>query len=100
HSVNLSALSDNTTYHFRVRSKDAADNLATSADSTFTTPDATPPVISGITVSNLAATSATIAWTTNEASDTQVEYGLTTAYGQTATLNPALLTAHSASLIG
>src|SRR5206468_10946597 len=48
HSVALSGLTDGTTYHYRVKSKDAAGNLATSADSTFTTNDITPPVISGV----------------------------------------------------
>jgi len=37
HSVKLSDLSTATTYHFRVKSSDAAGNLATSQDSTFTT---------------------------------------------------------------
>jgi hypothetical protein len=37
HSVALSGLSANTTYHYRVRSRDAAGNLAVSGDYTFTT---------------------------------------------------------------
>jgi hypothetical protein len=37
HSVALSGLSANTTYHYRVRSRDAAGNLAASGDDTFTT---------------------------------------------------------------
>ena len=36
HSVTLSGLSANTTYHYRVRSRDAAGNLAVSGDDTFT----------------------------------------------------------------
>src|SRR2546422_5909880 len=39
---------------------DAAGNLATSADSTFTTTDITPPVISGIAVTSVGGTSATV----------------------------------------
>jgi hypothetical protein len=66
----------------------------------FTESDTTAPVISGVTVSNIAATSATVAWTTNEASDTQVEYGLTTGYGQTTTLDTSMVTAHSVNLSG
>ena len=38
-------------------------------------PDTQPPVISSVTASNLASASATITWSTNEASDSQVEYG-------------------------
>jgi len=37
HSVDLSGLSSNTTYHYRVKSKDAADNERISADSFFST---------------------------------------------------------------
>jgi hypothetical protein len=57
--------------------------------------DTTPPVISGITVSNITPTGATVSWTTNEASDTQVEYGNSTAYGTLAPLNTASATSHS-----
>lgn len=40
HSVVLSGLQPNTTYHYRVKSKDAAGNEAVSADKTFTTTEA------------------------------------------------------------
>jgi hypothetical protein len=101
HSVPLNGLSPSTTYHYRVKSRDEAGNLGTSADFTFTTAasDVTPPVISNV-VANPSSNSATITWATNEASDTQVEYGLTTAYGSTTTLNPAPVTNHSAPLSG
>jgi len=103
HSVNLSGLASGTIYHFRVRSRDAANNLATSADLTFTTlaaPDTTPPVISGVTAANLTTSTATINWSTNEASDSQVEYGLSLSYGNQTTLSTAPLTAHSQTLSG
>jgi len=44
HSVTLSGLSANTIYHYRVRSKDAAGNLAVSGDYTFTTTPAASSV--------------------------------------------------------
>jgi|GEM_PF-1687571 len=55
-SRTLSGLSASTTYHYRVRSKDAAGNLATSADNTFTTAASTSapnpsPILTTITVS-------------------------------------------------
>ena len=37
HSVNLTGLSANTTYHYRVKSQDAAANETVSADNSFTT---------------------------------------------------------------
>jgi hypothetical protein len=63
HSQALSGLSANTLYHYRVRSRDAAGNLATSGDSTFRTalaPDTTAPTVSlsapaaGATVSGVS----------------------------------------------
>ena len=37
---------------------------------------------------------------TDEPSDSQVEYGLTTTYGSSTTVNPAMVTSHSQSLSG
>src|SRR2546422_336569 len=52
--------------------------------------DTTPPVISGVTASSITSSGATIAWVTNEASDSQVNYGLTTAYGSSTPVNANL----------
>lgn len=46
HSVPLTGLTPATTYHFRVRSRDAHGNFATSADSTFTTLASPPSIVS------------------------------------------------------
>lgn len=60
--------------------------------------DTKAPTISNITFSNLTGTGITIAWTTDENSDTQVEYGLTSNYGsQIALINTSSLS-HSATL--
>ena len=72
----------------------------TSAAQTFTiTADTTAPIISGITAGSLTVSSATIGWTTNEPSDSQIEFGLTAAYGSTTTLDTALVTSHG-QLVG
>ena len=63
-------------------------------------PDTTPPTISSVSASSITQNSATITWTTNENADTQVEYGLTTAYGSQTTLDLSLVTSHSVSLSG
>src|SRR5439155_2858245 len=84
HSAALSGMQASTTYHYRVKSRDAAGNLAVSGDFTFTTaaaPDTTAPVISGVATSAPTTSDTTVSWQTNEAADTQVEYGTTTAYG-------------------
>ena len=70
HSVTLSNLTPETTYHFRVRSRDGSTNLATSGDFVFTTqPTLTPPTITAhpqsqaVRVGSSAALSVT-AWGT------------------------------------
>jgi Domain of unknown function (DUF4082)/Bacterial Ig domain/Purple acid Phosphatase, N-terminal domain len=101
HSVALSGLSPGTLYHYRVRSRDAAGNLATSADFVVsTTAETTPPVISGVSAKAVAVTSATIVWITNEPADSQVEYGTTTAYGSSTLLQATKVTSHSVGLSG
>jgi parallel beta-helix repeat protein len=102
HAQILTGLSPSTTYHYRVKSRDAAGNLATSSDFTFTTAiaDTAAPVISSVASSAVTATGARIAWTTDEASTTQVEYGTTTSYGSNTSLASNLATVHSQSLGG
>jgi hypothetical protein len=100
HSVNLNGLTQNTTYYFRVKSKDEVGNLATGNDLTFNTLDGTPPLITLVTATNITATSATITWTTNEPANSQVDYGPSTPYQFTTTLDPALVTLHSVTLVG
>jgi hypothetical protein len=77
HPTRLSGLTPNTTYHYRVRSKDAAGNVTTSADYTFKTKalsDATAPSLMSIVVSNIASTTAKISWTTTENATGKVYY--------------------------
>ena len=78
HSVALGGLPSSTLIHYRVRSRDAAGNLAVSGNFSVTTAgggDTTPPAISNVASSGVTSSGATVTWTTNEASDTQVEYG-------------------------
>jgi len=103
HSAALSSLQAGTQYHYRVKSRDAAGNLAVSGDFTFTTtsatsPDTTPPAIWAIAASGTTTNSANISWTSDEPSDTQVEYGTSTSYGSSTALNTALVTSHNAGL--
>ena len=62
--------------------------------------DTTPPTISNVQAIGVTATNATITWTTDEASDSQVEYGLTTSYGSSTPLNGNLVTPHSLMISG
>jgi PKD repeat protein/glucose/arabinose dehydrogenase len=99
HSQVLSGLLSNTTYNYRVLSRDADGNSATSGNFSFTTP-AAAPVITNVVASNVSQTGATISWLTDIPADSQVEYGTTTAYGSSTTLDPTLVTSHSQSLTG
>lgn len=54
HSIGLSGLAASTLYHYRVKSKDAANNTATSGDFTFTT--LAPGSVADIVIDNPAAT--------------------------------------------
>lgn len=84
--------------------RDAAGNSTTSGGVAVTVnnaaADTTPPTISNIGASGVTQTAATITWTTNEASTSQINYGTTTGYGQSTTLNSALVTGHSHGLSG
>jgi hypothetical protein len=81
-----------------VRSRDSFGNLAVSGDLTFTTPPAPtiPPVISNIVADPWPA-GASIGWNSDLAADTFVEFGVTPAYGQSAS-DAAFRTAHLVSL--
>lgn len=63
------------------------------------TADVTPPTISSIASSAITDTSAKITWTTDESSDSTVEFGLTTSYGSS-TNNASSVTSHTINLIG
>jgi len=94
-------LASNTTYAYTVAALDAAGNVSPASNSvTVTTPaGTTPPAIANVSASP-ADRSATITWTTDKPSSSQVSYGTTTAYGSTTTLDPALVTAHSQTISG
>ncbi len=78
---------------------DAAGNQAVASGVTVSVNN-TPLQASGIGATNLSSSQATINWTTNLASDSQVDYGTTTAYGSSTALAGAMVTSHSQSLSG
>ena len=65
-----------------------------------TGPDTVAPVISSVASSGMTDAAAVISWMTNEAADSQVEYGVTAAYGSMAPLNAARVTSHAVALSG
>ncbi|TSC95867.1 MAG: FG-GAP repeat-containing protein [Parcubacteria group bacterium Athens1014_10] len=128
HSVSLSGLSAGVTYHYAVSSEDSSSNEATSGDATFTTTspttpyippspdgggggggggggsptpsDSTAPMISEILATNTTQNSITISWRTNENAISQVEYGLTSTYGNVSPLTESYLASHSVIISG
>ncbi len=58
-----------------------------------------PPTISNIAVTNITSSSATVTWTTDQPSDSLVEYGETSAYGSSQ-YDAAMTTSHSVLLTG
>ena len=80
----------------------AGNNLLSPYSWQFTTKeqDLTPPVISNVTASTVTGSSAVITWTTDEPSTSQIEYGLTSSYGSSTTLDANLVIEHSQPITG
>src|SRR5581483_7368644 len=75
---------------------------ATSSDMTFVTNAVT--AASPLVMSSVAATAgtstATVSWSTNNAANSQVFYGLTSSYGSSTALDAGLVTSHMETLTG
>ncbi len=101
HSVSIAGLEPNTTYHYRIFSRDDKGNLASSADLIFvTSPDLEAPIVSDVTVVSKGQSTATISWVTNELANSEVEFGETAEYGQTSGVLIDLVIAHTVTLTG
>lgn len=87
-----------------------ADKILLTTDSSFVPSDlgppesprvdAQPPAISDVQLSTVTNVSAAIAWTTDEPSGSQVEYGPDPSYGSTTPMDPSLVTSHAVTLTG
>ncbi|MBU1245419.1 MAG: hypothetical protein KKB27_00250, partial [Nanoarchaeota archaeon] len=121
HSVTLTNLTKETTYYYKVISKDAANNQTIDDNSgtgwTFTTTktpgeiiyvgggggriniDSIPPVISDILVSEITSNTAKIFWKTNENANGLVEYGLSEKYGYLIGNHEQRVYEHSAQIL-
>jgi hypothetical protein len=60
----------------------------------------TGPVISAVTAGSISSSAATITWSTDTQSDSQVSYGPTTSYGLNSPLGATMVTTHSVTLTG
>lgn len=97
-SVDFSALQEGTNYvSVRVFALDA---LPTEVDDVFTIiKDTVAPAVSGVNAAAIT-TSADITWTTSEAADSQVIYGLTASYVTSTAIDMTLVTSHGVALAG
>jgi len=94
-------LQDGATYYFVITAYDTAGNESGySEEVSATILDTTPPLISAVAAKNLTTSGATITWTTDEPSDSQVDYGINTSYGANSPLNSQMVTSHSVTLTG
>ena len=107
HDMTLTGLSASTTYYYLIQSSDASGNIGTSTEQSFTTlsvpPDTTAPVISGVSATSTASTTASVTWTTNEPADSTVWYATSTQVSITtasSTSSASLTTSHNISLSG
>jgi peptidoglycan/xylan/chitin deacetylase (PgdA/CDA1 family) len=108
HSLELTGLDPNTSYHYKVTSKDAAGNTTVSGDLTFTTAelppveDTVPPVIEAVVATGITTTGATISWgTLAESATGEVRYSTTTDFSSsTPILVTDLASSHSVALTG
>ncbi|USN53609.1 MAG: fibronectin type III domain-containing protein [Candidatus Nomurabacteria bacterium] len=79
HSIQLEGLQPETTYYYRIRSRDQDGNVALSSITTFTTLEA--PRVSNVKISDIRLFDAFLTWDTNVALTTELEYGISTNYG-------------------
>jgi glucose/arabinose dehydrogenase/PKD repeat protein/fibronectin type 3 domain-containing protein len=90
-------LQPTTTYTYLVYAVDAAGNVSPGSSVTATT---VPFNISNVTASAVTATTAEISWDTDQPATSQIEYGVTPAYGSITPLDVTLTTSHTHSLAG
>ncbi|OGG59147.1 hypothetical protein A3C89_01935 [Candidatus Kaiserbacteria bacterium RIFCSPHIGHO2_02_FULL_50_50] len=106
HQIRLADLNPGTTYYFRVGSEDASGNDAMSSEFSFTTlADTEAPEISDLEVKDIATTTATIVWETDEAANSVVWYSTTSNFNTDAdgvlrAESTLLTTSHSINLSG
>lgn len=102
-SYKVSSLAEGSTYYFAVTAYNGSgieSNKSGQVSKTIPARDTTGPSITGILASKITTDSATISWATDEASDTQVEYGTTTSFGYQNPVDGTMTTAHSQVMAG
>lgn len=104
HQIDITGLTAAALYNYRIRHTDFSGNQTVTSNLTFTTagspPDTTPPTFLSIVAGTPTQTSLNVTWMTNEPASSQIEYGFTTGYGSTTTLDSVLKTSHNQTITG
>ena len=99
-----SGLTASTAYSYSIAAFDAAGNVSAQSVAASATTQASansqPPVLAAISSQGISSSGVTIVWTTDKASDSQVEFGTTISYGSVTVLNSTMMTIHSVILNG
>ena len=92
----------NATYFFAVTAYNTSqvESAYSNEVSKSVVNDVNGPVISGVYTGKTGADTVTVNWMTDEPSTTQIQYGMTTAYGYTTQIDTALATNHIQSIAG
>lgn len=85
HTVSLEGLTAGTTYFYRAKWTDEDGNTGTSAEKTFTT--LPPPVVKNVKAEDVELSSATIRFTSKDATKVNIKYGKSEGFGGLETIN-------------
>ncbi len=97
HSISLTDLTPEMEYHFQVTSDDGVNGPVSSGDLTFTA--SAVLIITDVQATAMSTTEAIVTWTTNDAADSSVAYGLTAEYELGSVDDAELVTEHSIGLV-
>jgi len=94
-------LTEGVTYYFAIDAYDYSgnqSNYSNEAMKHIPGYEIEPPIISGVHTKDITYNSVAINWTTNKASDSQVEYGATISYGYSSSLDASLVQNHNQTI--
>ncbi|MFZ1361236.1 MAG: fibronectin type III domain-containing protein [Candidatus Saccharimonadales bacterium] len=88
HEIKVDGLEAGTTYYYRVRWTDEDGNIGTSSEQSFTTLPA--PVVKNVSVVKTTLNSATVKFTSTDATAVRIQYGKTDSFGGLETVNTSV----------
>lgn len=98
HSVSLSGLKPGRSYNCIAMSVNSRGLVGKSVNLQFTTGPAASPVVANVKISAVTEESATLTWSTDQPSTSQVEYGIAEAQGLLSVFSAQPVTFHSVTV--